>query len=139
MSATRRFVPVIEWEDERHLLGVEGERLAIAFLTSCGWSVEAHRFRLGHHDIDLVVRKGRMVAFVEVKTRRSSTYGSGLEAVSARKQRDIARVANGWLLRHGHPGDEYRFDLLLVKVGSGGKHSVEHVPDAWRLSSQWSY
>jgi len=137
MSATRRFVPVSEWEDERHLLGVEGERLAIAFLTSCGWSVEAHRFRLGHHDIDLVVRKGRMVAFVEVKTRRSSNYGSGLEAVSARKQRDIARVANGWLLRHGHLGDEYRFDLLLVKVGSGGKHSVEHVPDAWRLSRPW--
>ena len=62
MSATRRFIPVIEWEDERHLLGVEGERLAIAFLISCGWSVEAHRFRLGHHDIDLVVRKGRTVA-----------------------------------------------------------------------------
>src|SRR3954468_18097223 len=135
MSATRRFVPVVEWEDERHLLGVEGERLAIAFLTSCGWSVEAHRFRLGHHDIDLVVRKGRLVAFVEVKTRRSCNYGSGLEAVSSRKQRDIARVANGWLLRHGHREDEYRFDLLLVKVGPGGRHSVEHVPDAWRLGT----
>ncbi|MFL5449106.1 MAG: YraN family protein, partial [Gemmatimonadales bacterium] len=70
---------------------------------------------------------------------RSSNYGSGLEAVSIRKQRDIARVANGWLLRHGRPGDEYRFDLVLVKVGLGGKHSVEHVPDAWRLNRQWAY
>ena len=85
MSATRRFVPVIEWEDERQVLGLEGERLAIAFLTSCGWLVEAHRFRLGRHDIDLVVRSGRLVAFVEVKTRRSLNYGSGLQAVSARK------------------------------------------------------
>ena len=128
---------VIEWEDERQVLGVEGERLAMAFLTSCGWSVEAHRFRLGHHDIDLVVRKGRLVAFVEVKTRRSISYGSGLEAVSARKQRDIARVANGWILRHGRPDDEYRFDVLLVQVGAGGTHAVEHVADAWRLSTRW--
>jgi putative endonuclease len=77
------------------------------------------------------------VAFVEVKTRRSISYGSGLEAVSARKQRDIARVAGGWLLRHGRPEDEYRFDLLLVQVGVGGRHSVEHVPDAWRLGARW--
>jgi putative endonuclease len=132
MSATRRFVPAIEWEDERQVLGLEGERLAIAFLTSCGWSVEAHRFRLGRHDIDLVVRRGRLVAFVEVKTRRSLNYGSGLQAVSARKQRDIARVAQGWILRYGRPGDEYRFDLLVVQVAAGTS-AVEHVADAWRL------
>ena len=62
MSATRRFTPVAEWEDERQLLGLRGERIAIAFLTSCGWSVEAHRFKLGRHDLDLVVRKGSTVA-----------------------------------------------------------------------------
>ena len=132
MSAIRRFVPVVEWEDERQVLGLEGERLAIAFLTSCGWSVEAHRFRLGRHDLDLVVRSGRLVAFVEVKTRRSLNYGSGLQAVSSRKQRDIARVAQGWILRYGRPGDVYRFDLLVVQV-AGGTPVVEHVADAWRL------
>ncbi len=94
MSDTRRFVPVDEWEDSRQLLGMHGERIAMAFLTSCGWSVEAHRFKLGRHDLDLVVRKGRTVAFVEVKTRRSNICGTALEAVSRRKQRDIARVAS---------------------------------------------
>ena len=138
MPRTRTFIPVAEWEDERHLLGLEGERIAIAFLTSCGWSIEAHRFRLGRHDIDLVVRKGQMVAFVEVKTRRSQTCGSGLEAVTRRKQHDIARVASVWVLRYGRPGDEYRFDLLAVQDSRGGAPLVEHVLDAWRPTGHWS-
>jgi len=133
MVATRRFVPVAEWENERQVLGLEGERIAIAFLTSCGWAVEAHRFRVGRHEVDLIVRKGRTVAFVEVKTRRSGTFGSGLEAVSRRKQRDISRVARGWMLRHGRRGDEYRFDLVFVDVSTGTDRAVEHVIDAWRI------
>jgi putative endonuclease len=139
MSATRRFIPVAEWEDERQLLGLEGERVAIAFLTSCGWAVEAHRFKLGRHDIDLVIRKGRLVAFVEVKTRRSHACGTGLEAVNRRKQRDIARVASVWVLRHGRPGDEYRFDLLAVQDSGGAAPTIEHVVDAWRPVGHWSY
>ena len=133
MSSTRRFIPTEEWEDARHLLGLEGERIAIAFLTSCGWSLEAHRFRLGRHDIDLIVRRGRTVAFVEVKTRRSRLCGSGLEAVSRRKQRDIARVAAAWLMRFGRPADVYRFDLIVVDQCGNPKPLVEHVEDAWRL------
>ena len=138
MSLTRRFIPVAQWENEGHLLGLEGERIAIAFLTSCGWSIEAHRFKLGRHDVDLIIRKGRTVAFVEVKTRRSQLCGSGLEAVSRRKQRDIARVAGAWLLRYGQPDDEYRFDLVAVQHrGVGAQPVVEHVTDAWRQESHW--
>jgi putative endonuclease len=138
MSRTRSFIPVAEWEDERQLLGLRGERIAIAFLTSCGWAVEAHRFKLGRHDLDLVIRKGNTVAFVEVKTRRSTTCGSAVEAVHRRKQRDIARVASVWVLRHGRPGDEYRFDLVAVADSPGGKPVVEHIPDAWRLGAPWA-
>jgi putative endonuclease len=139
MSATRRFTPVAEWEDARHLLGLHGERIVIAFLTSCGWSLEAHRFRLGRHDVDLIVRRGDLVAFVEVKTRRSVSCGTPLEAVSRRKQQDIARVASVWVLRHGRPGDQYRFDLVAVQDTPGGRPAVEHIPDAWRPTGRWGY
>jgi putative endonuclease len=139
MSATRRFIPVTEWEDKRQLLGLQGERIAIAFLTSCGWSVEAHRFKLGRHDIDLVIRKGSTVAFVEVKTRHSSSCGSAVEAVHRRKQLDIARVASVWVLRHGRPDDEYRFDLIAIQDAGRGAPAVEHIPDAWRPVGHWSY
>jgi putative endonuclease len=108
----------------------------LAFLTACGWDIEAHRFRLGHHDIDLIARRGDLVAFVEVKTRHSAVCGSALESVSQLKQRLISRVALLWRLRHGRPGDEYRFDLVAVHDLGSGRYEVDHVPDAWRL--EWS-
>jgi putative endonuclease len=133
MASARRFVPVTQWKDERQLLGMAGERVAIAYLTSCGWSVEAHRFRRSRHDLDLVVRHGNTVAFVEVKTRRSDVCGSGAEAVTRRKQRDLARVAQAWILRNGQAGDQYRFDLISIQNATGTAPVVEHISDAWRL------
>ena len=133
---TRRFVPTREWEDARQLRGLAGEHAALAFLTSCGWSIEAHRFRLGRHDLDLVIRRGAVVAFVEVKTRRSTAFGLGAEAVGWRKQRRLSRVAELWRVRHGRPGDTYRFDLVSVTDAGRGRMELEHLEDAWRLQER---
>ena len=128
----RRHIPVEEWEDPRHRRGVAGERLALAYLVSCGWLVEAHRFRLGRNDIDLIVRRGPIIAFVEVKTRVGAAFGSPLEAIGWQKRRTIARVAEVWRLRHGRAGDTYRFDVVTVMQAEAG-NVIEHVEDAWRL------
>src|ERR687898_889766 len=101
MAGTRSFVPTAEWEDLRQIRGLWGERTAMAYLISCGWEVEAHRFRLGRHDLDLVVRRGNLVAFVEVKTRRSVALGTGVESVGNRKQSIVAKVASLWRQRYG--------------------------------------
>lgn len=137
MPSTRRFTPIDQWADERHLLGVRGEHVALAYLTSCGWAIEAHRFRLGRHDIDLVIRKGNVVAFVEVKTRRGASCGGAVAAVGRRKQRAVSRAASLWVLRHGRPGEQYRFDVVAIEA-RGGRSSVEHVADAWRSESACS-
>ncbi|HEU4698129.1 MAG TPA: YraN family protein [Gemmatimonadales bacterium] len=129
----RRFRPMEEWEDPRHRAGLWGERVAMAFLTSCGWSIEAHRFRLGRHDVDVVARRGWTVAFVEVKTRRSDAFGSPFEAIGWEKRRVLARVAALWRLRHGQPGDVYRFDVIGIRRRPGQPPEVEHLADAWRL------
>lgn len=128
---TRRFTPTSEWQDERHRQGLAGELEAMAYLTSCGWQVEAHRFRLGRHDVDLIVRRGRTVAFVEVKTRRGTGFGAGIESIGWRKQRSIARTAALWVLRHRQPGDEFRFDVVQVQWQDGGWH-IDHLADAFR-------
>jgi putative endonuclease len=128
---TRRFTPIDEWEDPRQRQGLEGEHEAMAYLTSCGWQIEAHRFRLGRHDLDIVARRGQLVAFVEVKTRRSSAFGAGIESIGWRKQRDIDRTAAHWILRHRRPADAYRFDVIQVNW-QRGKWVVEHVEDAFR-------
>ena len=127
----RRFVPVCDWRDPRHRRGLAGERLALAYLTSCGWQIEAHRFRVGRHDVDLVARRGSLVAFVEVKTRSDEAFGSPVEAIGWQKRRAITRVAEVWRIRHGRAGDEYRFDVVTV-AGLAWARRVEHIADAWR-------
>jgi putative endonuclease len=136
MRSHRSFVPVSHWADRRQRRGVAGERAAIAYLTACGWNIESHRFRWGRHDLDVVARKGRTVAFVEVKTRRSNTCGAALESVSALKRHILGKVAMHWRLRHGRVGDTYRFDILAIQDQGGGRYEVEHVEDAWRMG--WS-
>lgn len=129
---TRRFVPTREWEDARQIRGLEGEHAAMAYLTSCGWSIEAHRFRLGRHDLDLIARRGHLVAFIEVKTRRGAEFGSPGAAVGRRKQATIAKVADIWRIRFGHAGDEYRFDVVEVFEKNGESPTINHIEDAWR-------
>lgn len=107
--------------------------MAFAYLTSCGWDIEAHRFRLGRHDVDLIAHRAGVVAFVEVKTRSDGSFGSALEAVGWRKRRTIAKVAEVWRLRFGRPEDSYRFDLVTVLEAGGMSDQLEHVEDAWRL------
>ncbi len=105
--------------------------MAHRWLTRRGWRVESHRFRLGRHDLDLVARLGSLVAFIEVKCRRSASCGSGVEAVSRRKRATLERLAWAWLLRHGQPGDQYRFDVIALD-GMGPAAQLTHLEDAWR-------
>lgn len=121
------------FRDPRHQLGLAGEEAAIRWFQRRGWTLEAHRFRLGHNDLDLVIRKGSLVAFVEVKTRGGTGFGAGREAIGWRKRRTLARVAEVWRLRHGRPEDSYRFDVVEVQEVHGGPALVTHLEDAWRL------
>lgn len=126
--------PPTEWRDPRHRQGLAGELAAAQHLASRGWKILAHRFRLGHHDIDLIARRGDLVAFVEVKARRSTSFGSGLEAVGWQKQLVVGTVARSWVARYGRSGDRFRFDLIVVRWPSGGSFpQVVHVEDAWRV------
>ena len=122
-----------EWKDPRHRRGLEGEEAAMDFLMQAGWVILAHRFRMGRLEIDLVARQRRLVAFIEVKTRFTRQFGSPLQAVTWAKQREIGRVAQAWIDRHGRQGDIYRFDVIGISCLRGGERHIEHVPDAFCL------
>ena len=120
----------------RQVLGERGERIAEQWLQARGWRVLDRRFRSGHRDIDLVIERtgaeGRVVAFVEVKTRVSAGYGGPLGAVHWRKQREMARAARDWLSRAPAAVDDYRFDVVGVIYGPGPPEIV-HVENAFRV------
>ncbi len=117
--------------DPRHQYGQDAEEQAARWLAGQGWRIEAHRWKLGRNDLDLIVRKADLVAFVEVKARRGNRCGDGVEAVHRRKRSTIERVAWSWILQHGRAGDQFRFDVITIR-GQGAAAEIEHLEDAWR-------
>lgn len=127
--ATRRIQPVhTQRTTAAHMtLGREGEKRAAAYLKRKGYRIVEQNVRAGGVEIDLVVRRGRTVVFVEVKTRRSRRFGPAELAVDARKQSRLIRGAVAWLARKGRGVARARFDVIAWEVGSG---STNH--DHWK-------
>lgn len=114
-------------------LGDWGEQLAARHLADRGWVILHRNYRLGHREIDLVARRGEVVAFVEVKTRGGMGYGHPLEAITRKKRKEIQAVAAAWIKEFGRPRDVYRFDAVAILLPAGGQPVIEHVEDAWRM------
>jgi len=89
-----------------------------------------HHFRVRRGEIDLIVRRASLVAFVEVKTRSRVDFGLPIECVPERKQRRILHSATMWISRFGVVGDSYRFDVIGVTV-CGKNPSVTYVENAF--------
>lgn len=118
-----------------HALGRHGEARARAHLVERGWTIAAQNYRFGRREVDIVARRGDLVAFVEVKTRAGGGYGAPEEAVTRLKRREIEIVAREYLHRHGMRDVDVRFDVISVTVGRTER--LEHLEDAWRPETPW--
>lgn len=98
------------------VLGARGERLAAEFLSRRGFEIVERNFRYSRGEIDLIAQKGNLTVFCEVKTRKSTAYGAGEDAVDARKQAQIRKVADGYISKRGLENAEFRFDVIVIEV-----------------------
>jgi putative endonuclease len=86
-----------------------------------------HNRWLAGSELDLVVRRGRVLAFCEVKSKSGPRFGDPVEMVTAEKVRRIRRAASAWLAAHPESrGLQVRFDVIAVRAGR-----IEHLPDAF--------
>jgi putative endonuclease len=99
---------------ERQLLGAEGERWAEQYLRRRRYVILQRNYRCRAGEVDLVALDGRTVVFVEVKTRTQEGFGSPLDAVDLRKQRQIRRAAQYYLSAHRLHDRDARFDVVGV-------------------------
>jgi putative endonuclease len=114
--------------------GELGERIAARWLERSGWRIIARRFRSGHRDIDLVVQRDDVIAFVEVKARSGDDFGDPVEAVNHRKQRELTKSAQMWIDRHGRVGESYRFDVVGVLLKER-RAFIRHIAGAFAIAS----
>ena len=107
-----------------------GESLAAAYLEQRGWRIVERNLRLREGEIDIVAARAGVLAFVEVKTRQSSAFGSPADAVTWRKQRKIRLLASRYLAER-HPGAHIiRFDVVDIARDRGG-FLVTHLEGAF--------
>ncbi|NLG42492.1 MAG: YraN family protein [Phycisphaerae bacterium] len=112
--------------------GDKGERLAETYLKRRGLKLVARGFVTPVGEIDLIVRDGDTVVFVEVKTRRSRQFADPQESVGAVKQRKMRRCAE-WFLRQRNWTDRpCRFDVIGIVLPDEGEPEIEHFADAFQ-------
>lgn len=105
--------------------GRHGERRAAWWLWLRGWKILDRRVRTPAGEVDLVVRKGSMVAFVEVKTR--ATLAELDFAIDERRLSRVAAAAEYLMPRYAGPGDDIRVDVILIAPRS----LPRHIENAW--------
>lgn len=112
-------------------LGRLGERLAADYLAERGHRVVATNVRRREGEIDLITLDGDTLVFVEVKLRRSATYGGAIQALSPAKQRRMAALAEAYAAEHPELPSRQRIDLVAIDLGRDGSVArLEHIESA---------
>jgi putative endonuclease len=113
----------------REAAGRRAELLCTCVLRLKGYRVLARRFKVPVGEIDIIARRGAVVAFIEVKSRPSAALA--VESLTARQRRRIARAALAWLQKRPElQRCDQRFDVMLVAPWKAPRHII----DAWRES-----
>lgn len=117
-------------------IGNLGEEMATAFLQKKNYRILERNFRCKGGEVDIVARdpQDKSLVFVEVKARRDLSYGVPQLAVTPFKQRQISKAALTYLSKNSLHGHNARFDVIAILLADDGRHTVEHIVNAFELA-----
>lgn len=107
--------------------GRQYEKLALEYLLDKGYNLIEKNWRAGHKEIDLIMRQGNTVVFVEVKGGLSKDFGHPSERVDKNKIKNLIEAAEQYIISRELTGCDFRFDLITFFEGR-----LEHYPDAFQ-------
>lgn len=109
-----------------------GEALALEFLVGQRYDIIRTNYRKSYGEIDIIAQDGNTLVFIEVKARHASAFGTAFEAVDARKQRQISRVAQAYLQANRLEDMPARFDVIAVRLDrTNGPAVIDHIQNAF--------
>jgi len=122
----------------RQLLGQAGENQAITFLKKNGYHILEKNYRSKLGEIDVIAKDSETIAFIEVKTRRSTYYGHPKEAITLDKQKKISMTALEYLKKHKLIHSKARFDVITISYISQ-KPDIQLIKNAFELKYAVGY
>jgi putative endonuclease len=123
--------------EQRQEVGKAGEEAAVEYLCQHGYRILARNYRCRFGEIDLIARDGKILAFVEVKTRRSQRFGPAASAVTLEKQRHLIKVSQVYLTQTGKAREFCRFDVVTIELDAQPPR-IQLIKDAFQLTSDRS-
>jgi putative endonuclease len=108
--------------------GEATEQLACNYLQAKGLQLLQKNYRLKMGEIDLIMRDGQTVVFIEVRYRKSTAYGGALQSIDSRKQARIIRTAQ-YYLQYRAPEAQARFDVIAIE----GNNGIQWIKNAFDL------
>lgn len=117
----------------RVALGTAAEDLALHYLEAQGLTLVMRNFRCRTGELDLIMRDGGSLVFVEVRSRRYSRYGTPAESVTRAKQQKLLRAA-AFYLQCQHLDLPCRFDVVAILRPAGAEPHIEWIRDAFQLN-----
>ncbi len=109
----------------------KGEELAVGYLKKKGYKILASNFNGKGFEIDIVSSKGNIIAFVEVKRRKSSDFINPLMSIDRKRKRHMIKGAKFFLLTNDlYDRCDVRFDVITI---IGSEENIEHYEDAFRI------
>lgn len=118
---------------DRKTLGARGEEIAVTYLKRQKYRIIETNFRCRCGEVDIIARDGKTLVFVEVKTRRTASYGLPQLAVTPFKQRQISKAALTYLSKNRLMEESARFDVVSVLLVDTSP-TVDHIKNAFDLA-----
>jgi putative endonuclease len=116
---------------KRKEVGARGENLAVDFLKKQGYKILRRNFRCREGEVDIIAQKGDCLVFVEVRTKKSSGFGTPEESVSYFKREKLISLANAYIQTLDNPPASWRIDVVAVELAPDNKVSrLEHIENA---------
>jgi putative endonuclease len=114
----------------RKEVGKLGEEFARNYLENKGYQILEANWRHGKAEVDLIARHGRVLVFVEIKTRTSTAFGRPEEFLSPKQEALLSKAAARYMDRIGHQW-EIRFDVVSINLEIPEKPEITHLRDAF--------
>lgn len=118
--------------NDRQLFGAKAEKQAAAFLKKNGYRVIEKNYRTKLGEIDIIAKERDTLVFVEVKARKTTSFGDPKAAVNKKKMIKISMVALEYIKATANENKPARFDVVVIRHANG-KQQIEIIKNAFEL------
>ena len=116
---------------KRRDVGILGEKLARDFLKKRGYRIWETNYRCPEGEIDIIARDRDYLVFIEVRTKRSTEFGTPEESITPAKMHRLAAVTSHYRQTHSNLPSSWRIDVVAVELDQKGKLSrIELIENA---------